>query len=204
MQEDANSNLVCAGHFDRSGERLPAEIIVGGMPLCAQCFFGESFRSWDHPTTRELMLAASRDPSRRAKISKARKEFLSDPVLALVTGRRMTEKPESRAKISKKLKAAWQRPDARARMIEAHKESLAKPEILAAMSVRQKKLWQQPAWRLNTIEAAKKAMSHPAVSAKISKAAKNAWNDPEVRARMIAGMRRARAARRSGTAEEHR
>jgi hypothetical protein len=202
-------DFFCEGHFDRSGEKIRAQVLIYGTPLCADCFHGRTFNlnPWEDAEIRARMLARIRsqatDPVWRAKISKARKKFLSDPVMRLITGRRMTEKPESRAKITERLKAAWQRPDARARMIEAHRESLAKPEILAAMSARQKKLWQEPMWRLNTIAAAKKAMSHPAVSAKISEAAKNAWNDPEIRARMIAGMRRARAARRSGTVEEH-
>ena len=198
-----SEKLLCEGHLSRSGEKIPAEIIAGGMPLCAPCFFGETFthswaflNPWHDPRLRPKMLEAVRrsaaDAVRNAKLSESMKRRLADPEVRLAYGRRMTERPESRAKIAQRMREAWQRPDARAHMAEEHSKSvMANPELRAAISERLRKFWSDPEWKARLVDNMKRSMNSEPVVEKLRAAANSQWSDPEMRKRMIEGMKRA-------------
>lgn len=116
--------------------------------------------------------------------------------------------PETRARITASLKAAWADPERRAlhsekikirtadpeyrtRLSAAIKNSTASPESRDRKSKAAKNKWADPEYRVRVRKAIESSLTDPKIRIKQSEATKAALADPEIRARMSKSMKKA-------------
>jgi hypothetical protein len=104
---------------------------------------------------------------------------------------------------SDSMKAVWQDPEMRSRLLAhradpksraklsaALKKNWADPEYAARISAALKKKWADPEYAAKMSTAAKKKWTNPEYAAKMSETTKQNWADPEFAAKMIAAGKR--------------